>query len=423
MAFRTQPTHDDSNVLAAPIHVQERERLRYLHSFELLDTEPEEDYDQLTALAAVLCGMPISLITLIDEQRQWFKSRYGAEFTQTPREFSICGHAICGDDDFFEVRDTREDARFSDNPIVKGSPGIRYYGGIVLKDQRNLPLGTLCVVDTVPNRLDGDQQAALRTIARQVMNAIGLRKKHLDWSRVNQELELQYSRLEEFAHSTSHDIKSPLNNIITLSELLDKKSSESLMDPEFSRMLRRIKGSALSIREQVDLLLGSSGHEQKNGPSRESFSLARAVQDLKMLFSEEPNLNLNLHAETEFIHTHKVTFEQILLNLIANAIRYNQSEVVVVDIEACASERFYTISVTDNGRGIPREQQDEIFQLFRHPGETDRLIQRSRGIGLQHVRKWVSQLGGEIYLNSPVSESGGSRFVFSISREEEPSCR
>ncbi len=408
-------------MLAAPIHNQERERLRYLHSFGLLDTEPEEDYDQLTELAAVLCGMPISLITLIDGERQWFKSGYGAKIAQTPRELSICGHAICEDNDFFEVRDTWEDDRFSDNPLVKGSPGIRYYGGVVLKDHRNLPLGTLCVVDTVPNRLNRDQQAALSTIANQVMNAINLRKKHLDWSRVNQELELQYSRLEEFAHSTSHEIKSPINNILTLSELLDKKSSETLMNPEFSRMLRRIKSSALSIREQVDLLLGSSRKEKQKGPARESFSLAKAVQDLKILFSEEPNLNLSLTTDTEYIHTHKVTFEQILLNLIANAIRYNQSDVVVIEIEALTNERFYTISVTDNGPGIRREQQDEIFQLFRHTGETDRLIQRSRGIGLQHVRKWVSKLGGEIYLNSPVSESGGSRFVFSISREEVPS--
>lgn len=405
--------------MIAPLpHTEEKERISYLDSFELLDTIPEEEYDRVTQVAAEMSGMPIALITLISQDRQWFKSRYGTDLIETPREFSICGHTILSEEEVFEVRDTSVDDRFRDNPMLVDGLGVRYYAGVVLKDQRNLPLGTLCVVDLKPNALNKVQKEALIALGQQVMSLITLRKKTLEWNRAAAQIELDYARIEEFAYSASHDIKSPVNNIVTLSELLEKKATEQYHDLEQSRMLKLIKSSAIKIRELIEVLL-SSRSLRKQTRNHESFSLGRAIQDLKILFSEEPGLRLNLETDLEFIYTHKVTFDQILLNLIANAVKYNQKSITVVDIEATADEAFYTISVTDNGPGIPREKQDEIFRLFHTPSQAARFGDYGQGIGLQNVRNWVSNLGGEIYLNSPVTAQGGSRFVFSIRKEED----
>jgi len=405
-------------VIAPPPHVQEEDRLNYLDSFELMDTLPEAEYDRITRIAAEVCGTSMSLITLISGNRQWFKSSYGTDSIETPRELSICGYTIVEQDPVFEVQDTHSDERFRDNPLVLGGPGIRFYAGVALKDQMNLPIGTLCVLDRRPNFLTSGQRESLMALGEQVMSLLSLRKKNLEWSRAVEQIEVEYTRIEEFAFTASHDIKSPVNNIVTLSEILQKKVHEKYQDTEHSRMLKLIKTSALKIRDLVEVLLNSRSvrTERRNF---ESFSLPRAIQDLKMLFSEEPNLELNLETELEFVYTHKVTFDQILLNLIANAVKYNQKERTVVDIEAVFDERYYTIRVTDNGPGIPREKQDEIFQLFHSREGDERLRFRGQGVGLHNVRKWVAKLGGEICLHSPVTPEGGSCFAFSIRREED----
>ncbi len=147
---------------------KELERLNALKNLEILDTPPSDIFDDLTALAATICGTPIALITLLDENRQWFKSKIGIEATQTPREISFCGHAIL-QDNVFEVENALLDARFLDNPLVTGMPNIRFYAGMPIKTQDAHHLGTLCVIDTVPRTLTEAQKTALMQLSKQVM--------------------------------------------------------------------------------------------------------------------------------------------------------------------------------------------------------------------------------------------------------------
>lgn len=146
------------------IPANEVERLNALQSLSILDTPAEERFDRLTRLAKRLFDVPIALVSLVDENRQWFKSRVGLDAQETPREVSFCGHAI-HDDDIFMVNDTHEDDRFADNPLVTGHPDIRFYGGCPLRDTNGNRLGTLCIIDTQPRYFEEDDLDALRDLA------------------------------------------------------------------------------------------------------------------------------------------------------------------------------------------------------------------------------------------------------------------
>lgn len=222
-------------MIKAKIHEREKERLALLQSYSILDTLPEKDYDNLTKLAAEICQTPISLITLLDDKRQWFKSHYGLEVSETPIEDAFCAHAITGNDPIFITKDAREDNRFHKNPLVTGEPNIVFYAGIPLKNANGLSLGTLCVIDDKPRTLTESQKESLNVLSEQVINLLELRKNKLElerahkklkkfskklerkvFQRTNQleiktiKLELINNDLESFNHICSHDLQEPL---------------------------------------------------------------------------------------------------------------------------------------------------------------------------------------------------------------------
>jgi len=159
----------------APLPPDEPERLQALHARAILDTPPEAEFDELARLASWICGTPIALVTLVDEERQWFKARVGWDVPETPRAIAFSAHALLGDD-VFVVKDARADARFAGNPLVTAAPHVRFYAGAPLRTPEGHALGTLCVIDRVPRDIDDHQRAALVTVGRQVIARIELRR-------------------------------------------------------------------------------------------------------------------------------------------------------------------------------------------------------------------------------------------------------
>jgi GAF domain-containing protein len=160
--------------MSYPVPANEAERLRTLRSYKILDTKPEERFDELTRLAALICGVPISLISLIDKDRQWFKSRFGLDVQETPRAQAFCTHAIM-QPEMFVVPDASLDERFAQNPLVTGELHIRFYAGAPLAARDGHVLGTLCVIDREPHTLTPAQTEALKIVSRLVIANIELR--------------------------------------------------------------------------------------------------------------------------------------------------------------------------------------------------------------------------------------------------------
>lgn len=192
----------------------ETERLAALGGYEILDTEPEAGFDDLTLLASQICQTPIALISLVDADRQWFKSKVGVSVTETPRDIAFCGWAILGHD-LFVVPDATQDERFADNPLVVSDPRIRFYAGAPLIADGHA-VGTLCVIDRVPRRLAADQLQALRALGRQVQAQMDLRR---NLASLKKALEAR-GRLEAEMDRTIDELRATLNKVKTLEGLL-----------------------------------------------------------------------------------------------------------------------------------------------------------------------------------------------------------
>jgi GAF domain-containing protein len=171
--------------MVAPIR-NEKQRLKVLWQYDVLDTVPEEIFDDLTELAARICEAPVAMITLVDEKRQWFKSKVGVNVNETSRDISFCSRAI-EHSDLYIIPDAAADARFADNPLVTSDPKIRFYAGAPLITPDGYALGTLCVIDKVPRELRPEQKQALRVLARLVMTQLELRRHTGALARANRE--------------------------------------------------------------------------------------------------------------------------------------------------------------------------------------------------------------------------------------------
>lgn len=387
-----------------PENITEQQRVNALHKLKILDSGREKEYDDLVELAAMICNTPIALISLIDENRQWFKSSIGMDVCETELKFSFCNHAIKFEGEIFEISDARTDDRFKDNPFTFGEKPVIFYAGVPLRYNENFVLGTLCVIDHEPRLLTDLQRKALTNIAHQVVKLFEMRNNNNGLRETQKLLREKNSQLKNFAGVVSHDMKMPLASMILTIDMLKTKYA-SILDESGMDYLRNLKGSAFKLSDYVTNILAhyeSDAITEEN--SLERFEINDLLEDIVEMLDIKEDCEINFPKKNQEIYCNRIALEQIFLNLIGNAIKYNDKHNIVIDLQVEEDEVYYHFTVRDNGMGIPKEEQHKIFDLFSTAAEKDRRGHKGNGIGLSTVKKLIHNLGGRIDVQSELGK-------------------
>lgn len=389
----------------------EEDRLKELWQYHILDTLPEQEYDEITLLASRIANTPIALVTFVGEEKQCFKSHWGLDIAETAKDYSFCAHAINPKQETMVIPDSREDPRFYDNPLVTGSPYVIFYAGVPLVTPEGNPLGTLCVIDHQPGNLSDQQLESLTILANQVVRVLELRRNKMLLSSTNQALEAKNDQLEKFAHRAAHDIKSPLNNISGIVDYLIQTQKNKL-DEEGEEMLELINSSSLELMQLVEGILKYSRSEKWLWEEKEKVDLNQIFEEIKGHYiTQNEFCHFQFPQVDHPVHLNKVVLKQILFNLISNSVKYCDKEQAQIKLDFSEDEQYYHFTLTDNGPGIPRDKCDSIFELFE---SLNGKKNKGTGIGLATVKKLVEGMEGAITVES--SEGAGSIFRFSLSK-------
>jgi signal transduction histidine kinase len=379
----------------------EQDRVAALHAYRVLDTAPENDFDDIAQLAAQLCGVPIALVSLVDSDRQWFKARIGLDVCETSRDSSFCSHAMWGDG-VMQVRDARHDPRFADNPLVLGAPHIRFYAGAPLITPAGEPLGSLCVIDTRPRLLTPAQVHGLATLARHVVVQLELRKYARDVQALNERLRNADRLKDEFIARVTHELRTPLTSIHGYLEVLD--------DPELppgtnARFVERIRRNSDRLMHLVDDMLLAS---QVN---TDTITLHRRTVDLAGLARTAAGQNSALAVAKDLTVTAEapspipVTADgrrlaQVLDRLVLNAIKFTERGNITVSASTVGGTAM--LQVRDTGIGISTEDQSRVLAQFHRSATAERAEVPGVGLGLTIVQAIVDAHGGLLTIDSTV---------------------
>jgi len=397
----------------------ENERIMALHELKVLDTPAEERFDRITKVAQIMFDVPIALVSLVDTNRQWFKSCAGLAAKETPRSMSFCSHAIL-DEDVMTISDATKDERFFDNPLVTGEPNIRFYAGKPIKDPDGKMLGTLCIIDTKPREFSRADKSVLIDLANWVESEFkntvltnSLKQTATDLSLAQKELMTQNEQLAQkvkektnellkkermvvigsMASRIAHDLKNPLSVIQISSELL-KISLEKHMDDKMKNHCGSLQNATDQINRIIkDVLNYARTSELNVNPVSISTILKNTVKNSMI----PQTISISLPENDVEIKCDAKKIEAVFSNLITNSIQAMGNSGSIT-IKLSDSPEKIIISIMDSGNGIPENVLSQIFEpLFTTKNE-------GTGLGLIICKSIIDQHGGTISVkNDPTT--------------------
>lgn len=379
-------------------------RIRKLDSYRILDTPSEAAFDRITRIVADTIGVPMSLMSLVDRDRQWFKSHHGIDVDQTDRSIAFCSHAILGND-VFEIPDAKQDPRFADNPLVVGAPNIRFYAGAPLKTPDGLNMGTLCVVDSEPRTLTETERHLLSDLAILAVDQMELRVALRQAVGDLDESERMQRQKDDFIASVTHELRTPLTAIRGSLGLLQGGAAGELQ----SRAADLVTIANRNVDNLLDLINDLLDSQQLAAGRMDfefnAFEPAHLLRDTCEELEGVATLkNVILEQLTESVPTvfgDADRLRQVLANLIANAIKFSPPGAIVT-AKMGHNETLLRYSVTDRGQGIPEEFRPRIFGKFNQaagPGKT-----KGTGLGLAISKAIVEAHQGRISYESTVGQ-------------------
>ncbi len=373
----------------------ESRRLQALRNLCVLDTPAEERFDRIVRTAARLFGVPMALVTLVDEGRQWFKARVGLDGTETPRDVSFCGHAIIHASTFV-VPDAVKDVRFHDNPFVVGAPFVRFYAGHPVRAPDGSRVGTLCLIDSTPRDFSDADRAALEDLAHWVELELDSVTVRLARAAMEEQERLK----NEFISTVSHELRTPLTSIRGSLGLLEGGIMGELPSQAVGMVRIARANTERLIRLINDILdldkMEAGKLDVRLEPAELAPLLAHAV-DAQRGHADESgvHLELALDAPGARARVDADRLEQVLANLLSNAIKFSpRGECVTLRLVRHAGR--LRVAVEDRGPGVPDAFRSRIFQKFAQADGSDTRGRGGTGLGLSIARALVERLGGTL---------------------------
>jgi signal transduction histidine kinase len=386
-------------------------RISALHDYRVLDTPAEEVFDNITRLTARLFKAPIALVTLVDAERQWFKSRFGLLLDETAREHSFCSHTIA-DRAPLLVPDARSDARFSNNPLVTEDPGIRFYCGVPLLTPDGHGLGALCVIDREPRSMGPAELRTLSMLGRQVELELEIRRQlWLLNDALKNEREQRHSK-ELLAGMLVHDLRSPLTTLTLLASSMnpadeDSRSALEEMLAEADRMRRMLK-------DVLDICLHEVGQLTAR---RSSFPLRPFAETIVRRLDRigerrQQRILLEFRDAPETINVDPDLIERVLETLLINAIDHGPPQQPITVNFTATDQGWLRGAVCDAGPLIAETARAKLFRPFERLSLDNRPAEvgMGRGLGLAFCRLAVEAHAGRV----GISAAGGNCFYFEL---------
>jgi signal transduction histidine kinase len=392
-----------AKVAASLLPVDEDERLEALRRYEILDTPPDGAFERLTAIAARHFRVPISIVSLVDEDRIWFKSARGLEdVAQIDREPGLCASAIL-QDDVWVVEEADADPRTLANPLVAGSFGLRFYAGAPLITAEGHRLGTICVIDRKPREVTQEETETLADLASIVVDELELRLA------ARREAERLEQTRSDFVVTAAHELRTPLTAVFGAAKTLARSAEE--LPALQQQLVALIETQSERLNEIVEKVLVAAQLDQGRLPfAREVLDpavvAAEAIEVARAAATPAHTLTLTLAGRLPRVQADSMRLRQVLANLLENAIKYSP-EGGRVELEVDARSGRVRFHVHDEGIGIPVADQARIFDKFVRvdPMLTSGIA--GTGLGLHIARTFVERMGGSLGVSS-VSGSGAS---------------
>ena len=385
-----------------PIPHDEQERLEDLYAYEILDSDPEEAFDDIVRLAAAICGTPWARVNFVDAQRQWTKAVLGMDKADTPRQDAFCSHTIGAPDGRMVVEDALADDRFAENPLVLDDPGIRFYAGSGIRAASGRCIGAVCVLDSKPRQLTPEQLEALESLSEIATRQLELRRRLSDERRVVDELRELDRKKAEFNASLAHDFRTPLTAIRGFAQIM--RTPEAPVE----RALDVIERSADRLLRLVDRVGGTP--DELTFEQVDLAELARATADLLAPGADANDVELRVDLTPTPMRGDAQWLAHVLDNLIGNAVKYSPDGAVDVIVRPEGATAM--LEVRDTGVGIPPDEIPALFDRFFRASTSDGFS--GTGIGLSVVKDIVDRHNGTIDVSSAVGE--GSTFRVALPR-------
>lgn len=399
---------------AAPLPPNEKERLERLRAYGILDTAPEESFQRIVRVASTVLDVPIALISLVDEGRQWFKAKVGLDAPETPRDLAFCAHAILGTD-VFVVTDATKNPLFKDNPLVTGAPDIRFYAGAPLKTYDGYMLGTVCAIDQRPREPSPAQIALLRDLSAVVVEQMELRAA----GRTALEEVAERTRIDAFKSSfiatVNHELRTPLTSIIGVIDLINSGAAGDV-PPEITELMTIAdRNAAVLLRLINDLLDSAKLAEGKLALSVDAVNLDAIVRESvanMRSYCREHDVQITLvETQRAMVMADKVRIAQVMNNLISNGVKFSPRG-ASVDVGLTIKNGYAEVSIEDKAGGIPASIRPHIFEKFIQARTPDTLLRPGTGLGLNIAKAIIEQHRGDIGFDT--TDGVGTRFYFRL---------